>query len=155
MKTLINWTTLKFKGEVYQCHCYHSVSRVWLFVTPWIAALQAPLSVGFPRQEYWSELLIPSPGEVFQKNPLEVDHRVKNTCPTYNWQRNEVQNTQKTLQETKPATKFTNAQNVWTGTSQKRYPNCQKACENVASLITHHELEPKTIMNIIVCSLIS
>ena len=29
-------------------------SRVWLFVTPWIVALQAPLSKGFSRQEYWS-----------------------------------------------------------------------------------------------------
>ena len=34
------------------------------FVTPWIAALQAPLSMGFPRQEYWSELPFPSPGDL-------------------------------------------------------------------------------------------
>ena len=32
-------------------------------VTPWIAAHQAPLSMGFPRQEYWSGLLFPSPGD--------------------------------------------------------------------------------------------
>ena len=32
------------------------------FVTPWTAAIQAPLSVGFPRQEYWNELPFPSPG---------------------------------------------------------------------------------------------
>ena len=31
-------------------------------VTPWTAAHQAPLSMGFPRQEYWSGLLFPSPG---------------------------------------------------------------------------------------------
>ena len=29
-------------------------------VTPWILGLQAPLSMGFPRQEYWSGLLFPS-----------------------------------------------------------------------------------------------
>ena len=29
--------------------------------TPWTIARQAPLSVGFPRQEHWSELLFPSP----------------------------------------------------------------------------------------------
>ena len=32
------------------------------FVTPWIAALQAPLSMGLPRQEYWSGLPFPPPG---------------------------------------------------------------------------------------------
>ena len=35
------------------------LSQVRLFATPWIAALQAPLSMGFPRQEY---LPFPSPG---------------------------------------------------------------------------------------------
>ena len=31
-------------------------------VTPWIVAHQAPLSMGFSRQEYWTGLLFPSPG---------------------------------------------------------------------------------------------
>ena len=31
-------------------------------VTPWAVAHQAPLSIEFPRQEYWSELLFPPPG---------------------------------------------------------------------------------------------
>ena len=33
-------------------------------VTPWTVALQAPLSMGFPRQEYWSGLPFPSPGDL-------------------------------------------------------------------------------------------
>ena len=33
-----------------------SLSRVRLFVTLWTVAHQAPLSMGFPRQEYWSGL---------------------------------------------------------------------------------------------------
>jgi len=33
-------------------------------VTPWIAAHQAPPSMGFSRQEYWSGLLFPSPGDL-------------------------------------------------------------------------------------------
>ena len=41
-----------------------SVSRVPLFITTWAAALQAPLSIGFSRQEYWSELPFPSPGDL-------------------------------------------------------------------------------------------
>ena len=40
------------------------LSRVQVFVTPWTVAHQAPLSVGFPRQEYWSGLLFPSPGDL-------------------------------------------------------------------------------------------
>ena len=38
-----------------------SFSRVWLIVTPWTAAYQAPPSMGFSRQEYWSGLSLPSP----------------------------------------------------------------------------------------------
>ena len=38
-------------------------SHVWLFETPWIVALQAPLSMGFSRQEYWSGLPCPPPGD--------------------------------------------------------------------------------------------
>ena len=33
-------------------------------VTPWTVALQVPLSMGFPRQEYWSGLPFPSPGDL-------------------------------------------------------------------------------------------
>ena len=39
-----------------------SLSRVLLFVTLWTVALQAPLSMGFSRQEYWGALPFPSPG---------------------------------------------------------------------------------------------
>ena len=38
-----------------------SLSRVWLFATPWTAAHQAPPSMGFSRQEYWSGVPLPSP----------------------------------------------------------------------------------------------
>ena len=34
------------------------------FVTPWTVAHQAPLSMGFPRQDYWSGLPFPSPGDL-------------------------------------------------------------------------------------------
>ena len=39
------------------------VSHVWLFVIPWTVACQAPLSMNFSRQEYWSGLPFPSPGD--------------------------------------------------------------------------------------------
>ena len=41
-----------------------SLSRVRLFATPWTVALWAPLSMGFSRQEYWSGLPFPSPGDL-------------------------------------------------------------------------------------------
>ena len=41
-----------------------SVSRVRLFATPWTVAHQAPPSIGFSRQEYWSGLPFPSPGDL-------------------------------------------------------------------------------------------
>ena len=37
---------------------------VWLFVTPWPVARQAPLSMQFPRQEHWSWLPVPSPRDL-------------------------------------------------------------------------------------------
>ena len=40
------------------------LSHVWLFVTPWTVAHQAPPSMEFFSQEYWSRLLCPSPGEL-------------------------------------------------------------------------------------------
>ena len=39
-----------------------SFSPVRFFTTPWTAAYQAPLSMGFSRQEYWSGVPLPSPG---------------------------------------------------------------------------------------------
>ena len=37
---------------------------VQLFATPWTVAYHAPLSMGFSRQEYWSGLPLPSPGDL-------------------------------------------------------------------------------------------
>ena len=49
------WAWLGVKVKV------KSFSRVRLFETPWTAAYQAPPSMGFSRQEYWSGLPVPSP----------------------------------------------------------------------------------------------
>ena len=40
-----------------------SLSRVQLLATPWIAAYQAPPSMGFSKQEYWSGVPLPSGSE--------------------------------------------------------------------------------------------
>ena len=41
-----------------------SLSHVQLFATPWTVAYQAPPSMKFSRQEYWSGLPFPSPGDL-------------------------------------------------------------------------------------------
>ena len=50
--TKLNWTELK------------SLSSVWLLATPWTVAYQASPSMRFSRQEYWSGLPVPSPGDL-------------------------------------------------------------------------------------------
>ena len=40
------------------------LNHVQLFATPWTVALQAPLSMQFSRQEYWSGLPFPPPGDL-------------------------------------------------------------------------------------------
>ena len=42
----------------------YSLNGVRLFATPWTVACQAPLSMGFPRQEYWSGEPLPSPRDL-------------------------------------------------------------------------------------------
>ena len=49
-------------SSLHACLCM--LSRVWLFVPPSTTAHQAPLSKGFPRQEYWSGLPRPPPGDL-------------------------------------------------------------------------------------------
>ena len=44
--------------------CSRLLSLVRLLATPWTVARQAPLSMAFSRQEYWSGLLFPSPGDL-------------------------------------------------------------------------------------------
>ena len=59
------YTFLQYFNVYYKCHAMLShFSRVQLFVTLWTVACQAPMSTGFSRQEYWSGLLFPSPGDL-------------------------------------------------------------------------------------------
>ena len=56
-----------YDHQNYVSLCVHVsavLSHVRLFVTPWTVACQAPLSMGFPRQEYWNGLPYPPPGDL-------------------------------------------------------------------------------------------
>ena len=56
-------------GSIPPHHCWvaaavSALSRVRLFAAPWAVAHQAPLSMGFSRQEHWRGLPFPSPGHL-------------------------------------------------------------------------------------------
>ena len=63
-----HWSGLPFPSPMHESEKWKwevkvkSLSRVWLLATPWTAAYQAPASMGFSGQEYWSGVPLPSLG---------------------------------------------------------------------------------------------
>ena len=51
-------------GTLTKLPCACMFSCIWPFATPWTVTCQAPLSMGLPRQEYWSRLSFPFPGDL-------------------------------------------------------------------------------------------
>ena len=60
----LEWVAISFSNAWKWKVKVKSLSRVQLFVTPWTVAHQAPPSMGFSRQEYWSGVPLPSPHTV-------------------------------------------------------------------------------------------
>ena len=56
----LEWVAISFSNAWKWKVKVKSLSRVWLFASPWTAAYQAPLSMEFSRQEYWSGLPMPT-----------------------------------------------------------------------------------------------
>ena len=67
------------------CVCTQPLSHVCFFETPWTVARQAPLSMEFPREEYWSGLPFPPPGDLPKPgiepgspaSPIDLIHKRK------------------------------------------------------------------------------
>ena len=59
----LEWVTISFSNAWKWKVKVKSLSRVRLLATSWTAAYQAPPSMGFSRQEYWSGVPLPSPKE--------------------------------------------------------------------------------------------
>ena len=59
----LEWVAISFSNAWKWKVKVKSLSHIWLFTTPWTAAYQAPPSMGFSRQEYWSGVPLPSPLE--------------------------------------------------------------------------------------------
>ena len=56
------WPKNSYKNSKLLHMC--TLSHIWLFMTPWTESCQAPVSMKFPRQEYWNELPFPSLGDL-------------------------------------------------------------------------------------------
>ena len=61
----LEWVAISFSNAWKWKVKVKSLSCVWLSATPWTAAYQAPPSMGFSRQEYWSGAPLPSPPTLF------------------------------------------------------------------------------------------
>ena len=61
----LEWVAISFSNAWKWKVKVKLLSRVWLLATSWTAAYQAPLPMGFSRQEYWSGVPLPSPSRVY------------------------------------------------------------------------------------------
>ena len=76
----LEWVAISFSNGGKWKVKVKSLSRVRLLATPWTAAHQAPVSMGFSRQEYWSGLPLPSPMRR-PRAPQNMKHRIT-ICPS-------------------------------------------------------------------------
>ena len=71
----LEWVAISFSNARKWKVKVKSLSRVQLLATPRIAAYQAPLSMGFSKQEYWSGVPLPSPFPFIQSYKIKIWHR--------------------------------------------------------------------------------
>ena len=69
-----DFSSIHIQMWVCVCVCVSHFSHVWLFETLWTVAHQAPLPMGFSRQEYWSGLPCPPPGDLPDQGIKPVSH---------------------------------------------------------------------------------
>ena len=96
----LEWVAISFSNAWKWKVKVKSLSHVWLLATPWTGAYQAPPSMGFSRQEYYSGVPLPSPGTYrgltfyhssgFSSNrtlekPLSIPQSVASHSSYYTW----------------------------------------------------------------------
>ena len=82
--TTLEWIAISFSNAWKWKVKAKSLSRVRLFVTPWTAVHQAPPSMGFSRQEYWSGVPLPSPILAFYFLIFAYQNILMNLYSSYN-----------------------------------------------------------------------
>ena len=76
----LEWVAIPFSNAWKWKVKVKSLSRVWLLATPWTAAYQAPPSIGFSRQEYWSGVPLPSPQKlmsIWKRSPQKYTPQIE------------------------------------------------------------------------------
>ena len=79
----LEWVAIAFSNAWKWKVKMKSLSCVWLFATPWTAAHQAPPSMGFSRQEYWSGVPLTSPrviSNIFLIKKIDIPFKKKSSC---------------------------------------------------------------------------
>ena len=85
----LEWVAIS-SSKAWKCKVkVKSLSRVWLLVTPWTTAYQAPPSMGFSRQEYWSGVPLPSPvsGYMCAYSKLVIHYVIKYTLTSFSFKK--------------------------------------------------------------------
>ena len=73
----LKWVAISFSNAWKWKVKVKSLSCVWPSVTPWTAAFQAPPSMGFSRQEYWSGMPLPSPSNTTTPKKICVNKNIR------------------------------------------------------------------------------
>ena len=79
---ILEWVAISFTNAWKWKVKVKSLSRIQLLGTPWTAAYQAPLSIGFSRQEYWSGVPLPSPYDLPRQHIKKQRHYFVNKGPS-------------------------------------------------------------------------
>ena len=83
----LEWVAISFSNAWKWKVKVKVLSRIRLFATPWTAAHQAPPSMGFSRQKYWSGVPLPSPDKDFMRTQIHkwslfISQATTAMCPT-------------------------------------------------------------------------
>ena len=87
----LEWVAISFSSAWKWKVKVKSLSHVRLFLTPWTAAYQAPPSMGYSSQEYWSGVPLPSPSSTIEFNIFKyfqylLQGKSWSQTEPYNWQ---------------------------------------------------------------------
>ena len=80
---VLEWAAISFSNAWKWKVKVKSLSRVRLLATPWIAAYQAPPSMGFSKQEYWSRVPLPSPFLPTVVDMMFIWIKFSHSCPRW------------------------------------------------------------------------
>ena len=113
----LEWVAISFSNAGKRKVKGKSLSLVWLLATPWTAAYQAPPSMGFSRQEYWSGVPLPSP---FLKSR---GHKVDNNLFTFkeNAVYKDKWNFTSNIQTNNKVVHLTNVKDMWIKETKYHY----------------------------------